>query len=650
MPSPAGSSIIDQETTRLAAVTSAIATYTADRKVELDRHDALIQSLEKERLEVRSGWIEKNELTERLKEQSKLDPRKYLPPYEHAASPYFGIVGIADSDPKIGRKEYALGKQSLIVGTTALVVDWRKAQVSQFFYDYEEGEDYEIDIEIKGKTIEREGIITHKRELTVAKGSLRQIKSATQTFAVKDGKWTAQDGTVIETSVSSSIKSDNADHSLVDIVALIKPDQFAAITRQGSRYVYLTGGAGAGKTTVALHRASMLQFNDPERFRQTHTMVIVFNKTLKDYVKRTSKELLGETRIETFSSWALTALHALGCQNFEPSTRMNEYSELKKSSLLSRLLADFVKSTKAASSPIGDLVAFYRHQSLLSAFFPPNTRATFESHVAEAYNLKAKKPAISFSDMPILLRILQLRSGKKEIAGALRHFDHIVIDEAQDFSQVELEAILAAGNDNQSITMCADEKQKILNFVDAQGLAAIQMSLQKSGLDQTSFTVGYRSHPKIMDVANHVTAGAITLPPDLLNNEAVSFAENKDKDEALHAVLSEIREFQKRDPASLTAVITKGRLEIAAIHAYLKGEGGVANLHPAGQIEFTPGVTVINAHQVKGLEFTNVILWNPSAKNYKGNVEDRNLLYVAISRACKRLAIVGFERMTKWLR
>lgn len=50
-------------------------------------------------------------------------------------------------------------------------------------------------------------------------------------------------------------------------------------------------------------------------------------------------------------------------------------------------------------------------------------------------------------------------SEDKVVQGAFGHYDHIVIDEAQDFSSLDLEIILAATSQNKSMTIVADEKQ-----------------------------------------------------------------------------------------------------------------------------------------------------------------------------------------------
>ena len=53
--------------------------------------------------------------------------------------------------------------------------------------------------------------------------------------------------------------------------------------------------------------------------------------------------------------------------------------------------------------------------------------------------------------------------------------------------------------------------------------------------------------------------------------------------------------------------------------------------------------------QVKGLEFHNVLLWNPRDKAYPQKRQGRNLLYVAVTRAEENLAVVTWNRPSKLL-
>ncbi|MFA7405388.1 MAG: helicase, partial [Pelobacteraceae bacterium] len=146
--------IVVQEQQRLADVLTSVEETARQNRVKIARHNAYTSELEKDRLES-VNWHEKNSLTEKLIENDKFDPAKYLTSFQMTDSPYFGIVGINDADKKIGAREYLIGKQGFVsYDNRALVVDWRKAPISRFFYDFDPGDEYFETIQGR----EREGV------------------------------------------------------------------------------------------------------------------------------------------------------------------------------------------------------------------------------------------------------------------------------------------------------------------------------------------------------------------------------------------------------------------------------------------------------------------------------------------------------------
>lgn len=463
-----------------------------------------------------------------------------------------------------------------------------------------------------------------------------------------NGAWITKDGTTISAPLSADIKTDTGDHQLIDIIALISKEQFRSITKNNAGCCYLTGGAGSGKTTVALHRLSYLQFNEPTLFNPDKCLVLVFNRTLKDYVKDTSKELLTTTTVDTFTSWGIAAIKNMGGHNIEFSISQNGYDEIKKHSAIEWLLSMYVDMYKTKpASPYLDLMNFYTSDQCVTYFFKEDTDSSKMIKFVQLHSKKDNK--VSYADVGVMLRLMQLRSKYDEVKGALNYYHHIVADEAQDFAQHELEAIFAALNKRKSLTICADEKQKILSFVDASGLSNFKTELNSIGLDKTTFSVGFRSAPEIMDIAN-VVAGRQENPKFKRDNSIVTITNVTSVYTALPEIVNTIKVYQTKDPSSLTAIICKNKADISIIHKGISADSGIKNIHPAGTIIFTPGVIVTNAHQVKGLEFTNVILWNPSINVYRYNEVDKNLLYVAISRACKKLAIIHWDALSKWFK
>ena len=629
--------LIDLEQKRLCRVHDAIERAAKDRTLSLARHDARTKELEKERLDA-LGWKEKNGITEKLVDHGHHNPRKYLIEFSQKASPYFGVIGIKDSDPRIGAKVYLIGKQMLMDGNRVVIVDWRRAEISQLFYDFEQEEEYEATI----RGVDREGTITLKTKIGIDRGALHRIETPTELYELAAGAWRKNGASSALPASSAAVKAQLSDHRMVDIVSLISAAQFGMITKQSAGCTYLTGSAGTGKTTVALHRLSYLQFDQPELFRIERCLVLMFNRTLRDYVKKTSSELLGNTRVDTFSAWSLTALSALGVT---VKTCLDDpFGPQKKDSRLPGLLARYVAGSKKMD-PVVDLWRFLAQDYLLEALFPmAREQEAFADQIRK--KIDSKDRLVSFSDLSILLRLCQLRrSPESTVAGAFNFYDHIVVDEAQDFGQLELEAILAAISARKSLTVCADEKQKILSFVDADGFANFKGALNALGLDKETLSLSYRSARQIMELASRVSGQPVDT--SRAREGAAEFHPVADFAGGAGRLRELIGQLSAADPQALTAVICKKKADIKAIHAALAGVRGV---HREGIVSFEPGTLVVNSHQVKGLEFTNVVLWNPCESDYRQTELDRNLLYVAITRACQRIDIIHWKPLAKALK
>jgi DNA helicase II / ATP-dependent DNA helicase PcrA len=627
--------LVRQEQERLSGILTSIEETARQNRTKIAHHDAYSAELEKERLES-VNWHEKNSLTEKLIENDKFDPRKYLSSFQMTDSPYFGIVGINDTDKKIGSKEYLIGKQGFVShDNRALVVDWRKAPISRFFYDFDPGDEYFETIQGK----EREGVITRRDTVEIAKRSLRRMECCGDLYELAGNSWVKNEK---QYHTTTDTKVANQDHRMVDIVSLISPDQFHMITSEATDgCTLITGGAGSGKTVVSLHRLSCLQFNDPDRFTPDRCLVLMFNKVLRNYVRQTSSDLLGSTRVDTFSAWTLSAITALTGKVIKPVVN-DELTAQKKSSQLSGLLVRYVTEVREAD-PLQDLWRFYGQPYVLDALFAEGkSRETFLTDLRRRYSTKSQ--TVSFADLSVLLRLCQLREKDGPIREALGWYAHIIVDEGQDLSLLELEAILAATDKRNSITLSADSKQKILSWVDAADFDIFHKNLKEVGVSNETLSVSYRCPKEIMALASRIS----NRESEQIGRHsgALEYHKAMDEESALGLLRRLVEKLVAEDPNSLTAVICKKKADEKMLH---KALSGIKGLHQQGELTFEPGALVTIAHQVKGVEFANVILYDPNSKDFRKSALDRNLLYVCVTRACRRLDIVYWRELAAGL-
>jgi len=240
-------------------------------------------------------------------------------------SPYFAHMRLKESGKS---RDVMIGKRGFIDRSSNVqIVDWRNAPVSRIYYRYEEGDDYEE--EIAGRRVE--GLVEARRNVSIARGNLRRIGTPQGTY-LKDsrGAWVQAVGQIAPVlhggmgkaarpvAVKSGEGRDKgklgihhgaarADKALPEIAALIDKEQFELITQPGSGIVVIQGGAGSGKTTVALHRIAYLNFQDGRRFKPQHTLFVVPSQALVRYVAGVLPALgVSGVPVVTYTGWART--------------------------------------------------------------------------------------------------------------------------------------------------------------------------------------------------------------------------------------------------------------------------------------------------------------------------------------------------------
>jgi DNA helicase-2/ATP-dependent DNA helicase PcrA len=234
-------------------------------------------------------------------------------------SPYFAHIRLREHGKA---KDVLVGKRGFIDRQSNVqIVDWRNAPVSRIYYRYEEGDDYEE--EIAGRRVE--GVVEVRRNVSIARSNLRRIGTPQGTY-LKDarGAWVQAVGQlapVLHGGMGKAARPKSAagpkgtlgihhgaaraDKALPEIAALIDKEQFDLITQPSSGIVVIQGGAGSGKTTVALHRIAYLNFQDGKRFKPSNTLFVVPSQALVRYVSGVLPSLgVAGVPVVTYTGWA----------------------------------------------------------------------------------------------------------------------------------------------------------------------------------------------------------------------------------------------------------------------------------------------------------------------------------------------------------
>jgi hypothetical protein len=216
----------------------------------------------------------------------------------------------------------------------------------------------------------------------------------------------------------------------------------------------------------------------------------------------------------------------------------------------------------------------------------------------------------------------------------LRTFGHVVIDEAQNLTPMELRMVVRRAR-RQSLTILGDIAQRTTEA----GLSTWAHVLGEAGVERfetRELMLSYRVPDDFLRLAAGV-ADPGTRVPRGVRRASWPPAAVRTGDDALGAVVARLAERMAGDVGSVAVVAPPERL--AAVRAALAGMPHAdAAVEPLGT-----GINLVDMHVVKGLEFDAVVVVEPAAilrERPDGGVGG---LYTALTRATRALVIVHAE-------
>ncbi|MEX2491256.1 MAG: 3'-5' exonuclease [Nitrospirales bacterium] len=561
-----------------------------------------------------------------------------------------------------------------------LVYDWR-APISTMFYDHETGP-----ARYQSPSGEISGEMRLKRQFRIRDGQMEfMLESAVN---IMDD--------VLQKELSRA-----SDDGMKNIVATIQRDQNAIIRNEHAQVLIIQGVAGSGKTSIALHRIAFLLYRFKDSLTSKDILIISPNRVFADYIANVLPELgeesISEIGMDTLADELLE--HQYRFQTFFEQTALllenhdegmlrririksspdflktlNAYAQHVERTCFDaedlrvgrRLVpARFIEETfrkqrgVAATARIGRVVKAIEESFVIDHHDELTTeergalkkavrkmsrqsslRSTYKNLFVWMGQPELFKPAkgarLEYADV---FPLIYLKMRLEGINTERRNIKHLLIDEMQDYTPVQyavLDRLFSCkktilGDANQSVNPYSASKAEDIRRVFMQ---ASCMHLTKS----------YRSTYEIMQFAQGISPN-----PDLVaikrHGDAPQILTCTNQTEEIEQISRLIGEFAGSDYHSL-GIICKTQTQADKLFAAIRDAGHDPHLLSAHSTSFARGSIICTAHMAKGLEFDQVIVPHATHKNYN-TLMDRNLLYVACTRAMHKLALTFAGEVTQ---
>jgi DNA helicase-2/ATP-dependent DNA helicase PcrA len=586
-------------------------------------------------------------------------------------NPYFGRMVLADES---GSKRSILIGKSTFISDRVRIVDWRNAPISRIFYQYGQGDTYEE--RINGRPTE--GEVALRRTMTIAGGELRRVATEDHTWVRSADGWldmrdrearlAGGAGVAIRPdSLGTGHASGRRDKHLPEIASLLDPEQFKLITGHDSGVVVIQGSAGSGKTTVGLHRIAWLAFQAPKVFKPKQMMVVVFSRALTAYISQVLPALgVDGVRVREYGDWAaeLRRWHYKALPERYCDTTPALVVRFKTHTALLRML-DEVGRTHRGQAPRKVFDELLTNLDWISRGLSRHAPGAFsDGEVArihrwccdrfnerdDAGGRKAdpdadEGPSLDREDDTILLRLWQVLKGglhddKKEVL----EYAHLMVDEAQDLSPLELAVLIGATGTRRSVTLAGDVAQKVRENREFPSWTEVLDALRLGHIDISPLQVSYRSTRQIMELA-HAILGPLApaeMATTTREGAPVGHLRFDSRGSAATWLGPALGDLMRREPSASVAVLTVNSPDaVEWYHILERCEVPHLRLVEDQDFAFAPGVEVVDIRSAKGLEFDYVVVVGVDAGPFGLLDQARHLLHVAATRAAHQLWLVS---------
>lgn len=295
-----------------------------------------------------------------------------------------------------------------------------------------------------------------------------------------------------------------------------------------------------------------------------------------------------------------------------------------------QLVKEYIKNIKIPSS-----INCYKNILYDTELLSNYTNRNVITYIQEKTSFKNK--TIEYEDLTPILHIEYNLFGMSEKL----ELKHIVIDEAQDYSEFQFYTLNEVLSNNKSLTILGDIAQGIYEYRGTNNWNEINNKIFKDEANIEYLKQSYRTTAEVMETANKIIEPikeelkVFLANPISRHGEKIEYYKLEGK-EKINKIKEKIKEYKEKGFYNI-AIICKNNKTCEEMYKYIKTEFEDTQIITEKSTQYNGGITIVPSYYSKGLEFDSVIIADYNA--YNEEILNKKLLYVAITRAMHTLDI-----------
>lgn len=594
-------------------------------------------------------------------------------------SAYFGRVDFSKKNDRVF--PIYIGINGINDGLDFYVFDWR-TPIASLFYNYGKGSaSYEAPAgEIKGEII-------LKRQYKIVRDKIERCFDSDLN---------------IDDDYLQEILSSSSSEKMTNIVNTIQQDQNAIIRNVVDHVLIVQGIAGSGKTSVALHRIAFLLYKEKNLNSSNVLIFSpndVFSEYISDVLPELGEDNVMQTTFNDFAHAYMKDYKELESftEFVERYYRQITVDQEQFNIIKTKLSNEFKHFLDNYIANLKEKISFKVDFKLNDKEFTKETLdelfkkrfsklplleriESLTEYVCDVSNVSYKKNGktvknklVSLLNQAVDIKsiyadFLNSESVKLLAPGITRlnlntkrlkyedlnsmlylyfeingypienHIKQIVIDEAQDYSLLQMELLRKIFN-KASFTILGDYNQTINPYYKYDSMEEMQQVFTNARYIELNKT--YRSSEEIINFTNHILGIDNACSVRKSNDIPVIFKEVKDNNNLVDQLLSDIKTM-KNSGMKRIAIITKNNEETDDLYDLLRYQAIDLKMVDSEQ-RSNDNTFILPSYISKGLEFDGVIAYTHKENQYED--KDKYLFYVVCTRAQHSLVVYNQDNL-----